>query len=296
MKKVLILVGIILIAAAGLWKVAVAPRFDVRYPDNWRWELSTFGTNLYADEKSGQFPDNKKFPADDDVNVSDRIITVSHENAPAGAIQLADHYLAKDPNTGAVTWDFTYQAVVDPVTGMYTTPEYKGDSYFFPRNVQKDATYRIRNTSYPALPVTFQKESTLQGLLTYEYAYIGDYDNKAAYPDYKLKDGQTIKCTNLELRYWVEPVTGEVVKYTEACNADAVVDIASGKTINYVSRWSGETKSDSVISRANEVSAQRTNYLLMTSYLPLLLGAAGVVLLGIGLFLQAKRPTQAEAA
>src|SRR5690349_16348963 len=115
MKKLLIVLGIILIAAAGVWKVAIAPRFDVRYPDSWSWKLSTFGTNLYADEKTGQFAADKKFPTDDDVNISDRIITVSHDNVPAGAVQLNDHYTSKDPSTGATSWDFTYQATVDPV-------------------------------------------------------------------------------------------------------------------------------------------------------------------------------------
>jgi hypothetical protein len=286
MKQALVIVGIAIIAAAIGWKVAIAPRYEVRFPDTWKWTLTTFGTNLYADEQ-GKFPDSKKFPADDDVSVSDRTITVSRGSAP-DQVSLDDHYLAKDPNTGAVTWDFTYHAKVDPITGQYADATYKGDYYFFPRNVQKGETYRVRNTSYPGLPITFQQETTVNGLAVYEFAYMGDYDNSAAYPDTKLQPGQTIKCTNMDLRYWVEPLTGEVVKYSEHCNADAIVDSASGKAVSYLSRWSGETKSDSIIARVNEVSAQRTGYLLATSYGPLLLGVLGVVLAGAGLFLMSR--------
>jgi hypothetical protein len=281
MKHALLLVGIVLIVAAGLWKITLTPRFNIRFPDGWSWTLSTFGTNLYADE-SGQFSADKNFPTDDDISVSARTITVRHENTLAGIVSLDDHYLAKDPNTGSVTWDFTYHANVDPITGQYVDDKFRGDYYFFPRNVQMGTTYRIRNTSYPGLPVTFQKETTVNGLSTYEFAYVGEYDNTAAYPDQKLMDGQSIKCTNLDLHYWVEPLTGEVVKYTEHCNADAIIDVVSNKPLTYLSRWTGETKSDSIITRVNEVSAQRATYLWLTNYLPLLLGIAGIILVGVG--------------
>jgi hypothetical protein len=291
MKKVLIVIGIVLIAAAGVWKFAVSPRFDVRFPDGWIWSVTTFGTNLYADE-AGQFPAEKKFPGDDDVSVSDRIITVSQDSAQSGSVRLDDHYLAKDPNTGAVTWDFTYQAQVDPVTGKHTTDTFKNDYFLFPRNVQK-TSYNVRNTSYPGLPVAFVQETTIEGLPTYEFAYVGDYDNAAAYPDTKLDSGQAIKCTRIDLRYWVEPLTGEVVKYSEACNADAVVDTASGNTLKYLSRWSGESQSNNVLARVNEVMGMRNTYLWQTSYLPLLLVVVGIALAAGGAFLSGAKPTTA---
>jgi len=280
MKRVTAIIGLVLIVAAGIWKFAVAPRWDTRFPDGWTWQVTTFGTNLYADEKTGQFPADKKFPADDDINVSDRIITVSHDNVPAGAVQLNDHYLAKDPNTGAVTWDFTYQAVVNPVTGRYVNADFANDYFFFPRNVEK-STYQVRNTSYPGLPVAFQREAVIEGLTTYEFAYVGSYDNKSAYPDYKLTAAQGIKCGNIDLRYWVEPVTGEVVKYQELYSGDVVFDTATGKVSAYISRWSGETTSDSVIKTVAAVTTQKTVYFWMTRYLPLLLAVVGVVLIGL---------------
>jgi hypothetical protein len=278
MKRVLIIIGLVLLVTAAVWKFAVAPRLDVRFPDGWKWSVTTFGTNLYADEASGQFPAEKKFPGDDDVSVSERTITVSHDGAQSGSVRLDDHYLAKDPNTGAVTWDFTYQALVDPLTGKYTQDEYKNDYFLFPRNVQQ-VTYNVRNTSYPGLPVVFQKETAIEGLPTYEFAYVGDYNNAAAYPDTKLDAGQTIKCTHLDLRYWVEPLTGEVVKYTEACDADAVIDTASGSPLRYLSRWSGESQSNNVIERVSEVMNMRNSYLLQSTYLPLLFLVVGILLL-----------------
>jgi hypothetical protein len=276
MKKVLLAIGLVLLASAGIWKFAVAPRYDVRFPDNWKWTVTTFGTNLYADD-SGQFPASKTFPGDDDVSTSDRTITVSRDNAAPGTIRLDDHYLAKDPNTGAVTWDFTYQAVVDPTTGKYISDEFKNDYFLFPRNAQKQ-TYNVRNTSYPGLPVAFQKETTIEGLSTYEFAYTGDYDNAAAYPDTKLEAGQSIKCSNIDLRYWVEPLTGEVVKYTEACNADAVLD-SSGNVVKYLSRWSGESQSNNILVRVGEIANMRNSYLMLTRFLHLFLLVVGVLLL-----------------
>jgi hypothetical protein len=297
MRRLLLLAGLLLIVGAGLWKFAFAPRYEVRFPIGWRWSLSTVGTNLYADEKTGQFPENRKFPDDDDISVSDRVITATSNTAAnaVNAVNLDDHYTAKDPTTGAVTWDFTYQAVVDPVTGKYKEDQYKNDYFLFPRSVAK-TTYNIRNTSYPGLPVKFIQENVIEGLLTYEFAYTGSYNNRAAYPDQKLADGQDILCTALDLHYWVEPVTGEVVKYTEACNADAVVNAATSKPSNYISRWSGVVQSNDIASRVAEVTGLRNNLMLMTTYLPLILAVAGVILLIVGVISRKTSTTQAIAS
>jgi len=290
MKKYLALLGVVLIVSSGIWTLSLGPRWTARFPDGWRWEANFLGTNLYPDPKTNQFPE-RKFPDDDDIGATERVVTVSAEKSPSGGVVLSDHYLSRDVNTGAVTWELTYKANIDPVTGLYLDKQYQGDYFIFPRNVEKK-TYKIRNTSYQGLPLDFKGESTIESLSAYEFVYIGTMDNAAAYPDTKLEAGQGIRCTNMELRYWVEPLTGEVLKYRERCNADEVYEVATGKALYPLSRWSGESTGDDVIRRLHSIQAQRTTYLWVSSYIPLLLMVIGLLLIGISavVFLVNRRP------
>src|SRR5258706_11177679 len=136
MKKSLLVTGIILVIAAGLWKVAVAPRFDVRLPDGWAWSASTLGTNIGADKATGQFPASKKFPDDDPITAGERAFTITHENAPAGNVIINDHLIAKDPNTGTIRYESTKPIPADPNTGLNTAADFRDSYSVFPRNLQ----------------------------------------------------------------------------------------------------------------------------------------------------------------
>jgi hypothetical protein len=265
MKRLLMILGLVLIVGAGLWKFGLSSRWTQRYPSDWRWDANFIGTTLYADA-TGQYPADRVFPDGDDINQSSRVVTISSDKPAYSGVILDDHYTSRDVKTGAVTWDYIYKAEVDPVTGQHITPEYRGDNFLFPRNVQK-TTYKIRNTSYAGLPVAFQGESEVSGLNTYEFAYVGEMENSAAYPDTKLEPGQGIKCQNMELRYWVEPTTGEVVKYYEGCSGDVVYDAASGKVITNLSRWSGTTAGDDAIRRVDTVKSTLNTYNWTSTYI-----------------------------
>jgi hypothetical protein len=293
MKRLLMLIGIVLIAAAGIWKFGLSSQWTQRFPSNWRWEMNFIGTTLYPDATTGKYAADRAFPEGDDINISERVITVGTDKSAFGGVVMDDHYTSKDVNTGTVTWDYVYKADVDPVTGKHLSPDFIGDEFLFPRNVQK-ITYKIRNTSYRGLAVEYKGETKIGDLNTYEFAYEGEMENAPAYPDTKLEAGQGIKCQHLELRYWVEPVTGEVVKLRERCSGDVVYDTASGNVIADLSRWSGETAGDDTIRRVDAIRSELNNYNLVSTYIPLALLIGGVICLVVGLVLTQRKPTGAN--
>src|SRR5688572_25592665 len=120
----LLVLGVVLLFSAAAWKLVLSERWSKRLPDDWEWEVNFLGTGLYPDE-SGDFPEGREFPEDDDLNVSERIVSIADEDAPAGAVQINDHYISYDINTNAVTWDFTYTAQVDPDTGRHIHEDFR---------------------------------------------------------------------------------------------------------------------------------------------------------------------------
>jgi hypothetical protein len=282
-KKVSLIIGAIFIVTAVVWYFWLSSYWTQRIPPGWSWTANYIGTNAYADA-SGNFPEQ------DSINVYDRTVMVVEDQRPNSVI-LEDTYLTSDANTGQVTWEFKFSAPVDPKTGQHLSESYRGDYFVFPRNVEK-TTYRLRFSSYPGIPLTFQKEETVEGFATYLFTYQGSVDyafsyaGSANYPGVKVEPGQEIKCWDNQMivRMWVEPVTGETLKSAESCySGDYVYDLATGKAIYPISRWGGETAGDDVINRANAISAERTRILWLGQYAPGLLFVAGLVSLAIGM-------------
>jgi Porin PorA len=276
MRKLFVAIGALLIAAAIVWKVGIAPTQEKRFPADWQYKVDAVGLTGYADEQ-GNFPEGTTLK-DDPINISKRSIAIAQVNAD-GSVLLKDHYQVFDPATNALSWDYVVEATVDPVTGKHVNPEYANDYFFFPRDAQK-TTYNVRNVSYQGLPLAFQQEETISGINTYHYSFKGDIDDTASYPDYALEPNQTILCLNFELHYWVEPTTGEVLKYREWCEeGDWIVNTETGEKIIALSRWGSDNSGDDLIRRTPEVR----NLLNMTNlnrlYIPLALAVVGLIVM-----------------
>ena len=292
MKNVLLVLAFLLFIGAAVWNFVIADRLLVFYPDGWTWNSSVIGTIGFADEATGEFPTDVQFPDQDAINDTTRTVTVSYEGAPAGQALISDYFISRNVATGAIDWEFTYTATVDPETGHYVG-DFAGDYYFLPPDIQKQ-TYSVRNSSYQGLPMTFQAEEELAGINTYRFVYSGDLPNTAAYAEYvELEPNQIITCFDFELIYWVEPTTSEILKYRERCPGDYVVDSTTGDRLNGLQRWSGETGGDDLIRRADEINGKLTNTRWYKTYLPALLLVGGIVALGAAFVI---KPSQTAAA
>lgn len=294
MRKLFVAIGALLIIAAAIWKIGIAPSMEKRFPTGWQYDVDAVGVTGYADEQ-GNFPEGTTLK-DDPINISKRNITVAEVNAD-GSVLLKDRYQTLDPATNALTWEFIFEATVDPVTGKHVDPQYANDYFFFPRDAQK-TTYTVRNVSYKGLPLAFQQEENISGINTYHYSFKGDIDDTASYPDYALESNQTIKCLNFELHYWVEPATGEVLKYREWCEeGDWIVNTETGEKVLALSRWGSDNSGDDLIRRAPEVRTMLNTTNMNRLYIPLALAVVGLAVLAFGLapLVIKPRPTTPDA-
>lgn len=277
--------GLLLIIAGGAWKFGIAPQNDARFPDGWVWEVDSLGLTVWADETTGEFPAGVAME-DDPINVSERIVTAEMTEQTDNKINLVDSYETRDPATNVVTWDFTSTTVVDPQTGKILEGDTAGDYYFLPHQVDKNETYVISNNSYVSLSMKFQGEEVLAGINSYKFGHYSDINNTLSYIGWvEVEDGQEITCFDFELEYWVEPITGEIVKYREWCPGDYVVDTETGESLYGISRWASETTGDDLIRRASTINSMLATYNMNNTLIPAGLAIVGIVLIILGFYL-----------
>jgi hypothetical protein len=282
-NKILFTAGLILLTLTAVWHFVLVPRWTERIPVGWHWGTHYIGYQTYLDPGTGKVPD-KDVP----TTYSQTIDIVRNSRQP-GSVELDARYLIHDIASGKVTWAYDYVAAVDPQTGAHLNPAYRGDYFLFPRNVERK-TYNLRVNYLKGIPVAFQREEQVVGLAAYLFTYRGrgeyteSYVGTAEYPGVQVKPGQEIKCADdqFAFRVWVEPVTGEILKIEEACLAtDYIYEIATGKQIEAVDRWSGETAGNDVITRVETVRQERTRLLWQTRYIPYSLFVAGLLCFGL---------------
>ena len=276
-QRIFLIIGVILIVAAGVLRFGLGSQFNQRFPDGWAWEVNTLGLNSFADEETGAFPEGTTLADDPNTNNA-RIVTV--DSSDNGMVTISDRYVVRNIETNAIDWEFTTNATVEASTGQYVDGPYEGDYYFIPRNAEQ-TTYTVSNSTYESIPMEFQGEERVLGLDTYKYAFYGDLDNTAAYIDFDLglTEGQKVVCFDFELEYWVEPTTGELIKYREWCEGDFAVD-ENGDVMYGLQRWGGASTDDDVLAQVNIVRSNLTSYNLMNLYLPLVLAVGGVLAIG----------------
>ncbi len=82
----------------------------------------------------------------------------------------------------------------------------------------------------------------------------------------------------------MEPATGEQVKLEEGCpSGDYVFDVASGRPVMALARWTGVTAGDDLIQRIEAIRRLRWHYLWASRYLGLTLVASGIALTLFGM-------------
>lgn len=282
-RGALALIGLALIAGAGVWRVWYSGRVDERLPSGARWSVEFVGATALPDPETGAFPPR------DTAMIYTRSIRIVDESRRPREVTVEDAYRIADPVTGAPSWEYISLERVDPATGERLEPEYRGQCAVFPRWVER-RDFVLSANYMKAVPVRYTGEEDVEHLRTYVFSYRGpaeyteSYAGSPSYPGVPVEPGQEIRCADDQyaLRLWVEPVTGEIVKLQESCApGDFIVDRATGARIAPVLRWSGQTAGDDVEARAASIAAERSRILWLRRYGPLTAALAGIGFLAL---------------
>jgi len=282
-KKILIAAGFSLLVFTAVWQFALVPRLTERIPSGWTWKAEFIGSNDYPDPETGKLPEKTS------TSIYRRQMFVESETGRPRSIIVADTNFTLDPATGKKIWEYNYRAEVDPQTGAHLQKEYAGDYYIFPRFVEKKI-YKFRNNYVKGIPLEFRREEKINEVQTYLFSYQGrgeyteSYGTTAEYVGTEVAPGQEIKCDEDKFTFnvWVEPTTGEIIKLYEGClAADYIFEVATGKRLDLISSWDGETGGDDSIKRAAAVLRERARLMWITRYIPFIFSLAGVLCFGL---------------
>jgi hypothetical protein len=282
-KKVFITAGLLLFGLTAVWQFVLVRRMTERIPAGWQWESNYIGYQTSPDPQTEQMPEK------DATGTYSHTISIVADSRRPGSVELADRYLIRDIANGQVVYEYNYTAPVDSHTGANLKADSRGDYFLFPSNVERK-TYNLRFSYLKGIPLAFQREEEVAGLNTYLFSYHGrgeyteSYAGTAAYPGVTVKPGQEIKCADDQFSFqaWVEPVTGEIIRVKESCHAsDYVYDITTGKQLDLILRWGGETAGDDVLRHVEAAGQERSKILWLTRYIPSSLFAAGLLCFGL---------------
>jgi Porin PorA len=286
MRRAPLSAGVALLACGVVWQFQLTQRWTQRLPPGWRITSHYVGTATYPDPKTGRLPEGGQLAK------YDRSQRLSSEAGRPRWVELEDRYSVRDAATGHVVFDYTTRDTVDPRTGAHLEVRYRGDVALFPRDVER-RPYRLRTNYVTSIPLTFEREDELEGLPTYLFSYRGRLESTASYTastgdlgGLRAPPGQEVRCLDDQFYYriWVEPSTGEQVKLEEGCpSGDYLHDVASGRPVTALSRWTGVSAGDDLIERIAEVRRERLRYLWASRYLGLVLLGSAVGLAAAGL-------------
>ncbi len=270
--------AILLLLAAG-WEFAFASHWTQRLPPGWTWSAHYIGVGTNPDPVTGEFP------AEDTPSIYQRSMRILSRGG--NSVQVADTYETRDIESGKTTFEYNVKWDIDSATGEHRAAEFQGQQLVFPRHVQKK-TYALRANYVKGIQLAYEAEVEIEGLTTYRFVYRGrgeyteSYAGTAQYPGVAVAAGQEIRCADDRFVFsvWVEPLSGEILQLEESClTGDYVYDIATGKKVAAVMRWSGATAGDDVLVRAGEIRDERARLLWHERYGPGLAALAGLALL-----------------
>jgi DUF3068 family protein len=272
------LLAVACFAAAAGWQLWWSRAGTRRIPEGWEWSARYIGSMTFSDSTG-------LLPREDQFGTYRRRVRWVESPAP-GMIVLEDEFTIMDPVTRKVTYQYVTREQVDPATGAYADPRYRGQVAVFPRHVEQ-RTYILRANYLEGIPVAFEREEEVLGVPTYLFGYRGrgeytaSYAGSDEYSGVAVSPGQAIRCADDQFSYraWVEPMSGEIVKLEEGCRSgDYIYDVASGRRMAAVGRWDGVTSGNDLYRLADASRDERAR-LLWSGRLGPLLALAGLLIL-----------------
>lgn len=282
MKKMLSIIGIMLIFSAIIWVGFVCKKFTVRIPQNWSFNAEYLGSNSFADESG-------KLPKERTINIykkKQKILKWSSEK-----VIIEDLYTTYDIKSGDITWQSQIKFEVDPNTGQIINhpnhPEASGCYYLFPQNCEKK-DYERFDYLLNRYTMKFIREVNISEMIVFVYRFKGEIDETeinqgtADYPGIIPPKGFKIMSDNLLIELWIEPDSGEIVKVIEDSPLDYYKNIKTGENGGPASTWKGKTTGNTLKLLARRANTKKHLFIFYRYYIPfaLLLVAAIVLYFG----------------
>lgn len=250
-----------LVVLAVLWHQFFAPRL-LRLPDNFSYEASVVSYDNFYNEQTASYSGKA---------LSDTKFTYTAAGNRDGALDIKNLF---DVRTTSGEKVFAVERIygIDKITMQHVPGRGDRDrqGYLFaPANLgNQDFTYWHVNYDEPAL-MKFQSEEDILGLKTHRYTtyYHADQTKDLTF----LPGVGTTRGVNLDidLRLWIEPSTGYLVKYEDYTTA-YFYDLATGKRLHPWNQFSNSYGFDSVATHVQFAKQEKQRKDLIETGVPVI--------------------------
>jgi hypothetical protein len=187
---------------------------------------------------------------------------------------------------GTLSYESPEKYTVNRVTHLVQMGDRK--AYFmFPQKLDKqEMTIYFPGWSAP-FDLRFEGEETIDGLLVYKY--ISDIENYNITQSFSFLDSiPEIYNASVDNRgeYWVEPISGRLVKYSES-GIDYYTEKETGVKVQDFSQYSNKFSNDTIANQVRIAQNEKQKIILYERWIPILLGLISLAFL-IALFASRK--------
>lgn len=286
LKKIILPLGILLLIGSAAWYFLVTPKTEDRFDEDWTWNYDIDGS--YAEFPEGTDETIYETPISDyDIeSASVYKVSINKDRSSDERFVIESYYADIDAITEEEVYSYTTEYLVDPANGKYLDEELSEYYYMFPRNLEKKA-YPLYDDYYGVTIFEYVSEETIGGLKVYKFRHSDEkLDETETYieTEYLAPDTELgVACQDVELYYWVEPTTGDILKLEENCPREYYFNLATGEDAGPYGRWYYESSGDDLQKRSEEIKSELNSYRWQTLYAPLLLLGSGLILLIGGL-------------
>jgi hypothetical protein len=278
-QKLTLVIAVGALISIPLWLLVAVPELE-KLPRDYHSRVDFVGQVSWLDPGAEKI--SEPFPLQE---------TMTHQVlARKGDVLIMQHnWTATDPATGEIFWEVKGRMGVDRATREHV-PGF-GDAeregpFTFPLHVEK----KDYGLWHPGLLTkgtwVFEREEVLQGLDTYVFtSSIKGLPSSELYPQHKPKRVHL----DIWVTFWVEPISGHVVRHDEAWDGYFVKDGQKGQSVDVGNMsYTEETIADQVrIARRNKLLIQ-----LYELWIPVGLAAVAVglfVAVGVARFKESQR-------
>ncbi len=263
--------GIVMLLAI-IWLVAIAPEL-VKLPDDFNYSAAIFSIdNFYDPEKQdfgGQFASDSKF-----------FYEVAGKQ---DGILIIKNVFDVRTFTGEQIFAVERLYGIDSKTGKhvanYGDKNREGAYLFAPKNIEKGQSFAYWHINYdnPA-NLKFKEEELVEGLAVYRYEadYHADQTvNLGHLPGVPRERGVNL---DINLRVWIEPVTGRMIKYEDRTTA-YYYNISTGKRIHPWNKFNNKFNEVSVREQVAIAKDEKVKLLIIEKIIPLTLAIIAILIL-----------------
>lgn len=278
---------LLLVFGASWWFLASSINDNRISSEDWTWGYTVFGFARYIEQAGDLDASLFETPInEDDIYTNEFRWSVKELDTNSNTATLVYEYSERNVITQAVVSTVQEEFLVDSRSGRYTDEELSEYYFQFPANLEKQS-YTLWHSYYGVMEFDFEREETIDDLNVFVFVTEKDefVEANAAWP---LAEEEQAICYDYQSKWWVEPVTGEVVSHEDTCSEIWAVDV-NGKDLYVVGRYHFKPTTDGQQERVGQVRSKREVFLFNTLYAPLSLSVIGLVLLATSFFLPIKR-------